>query len=116
MKKYYLILAIIGFLLPNYLVLLESVQTGNILLYSNPLATMEGMFANRISTIFTIDLLFGVFVFFIWTYQESKEESRRALIYIWMITLLFGFACGLPLFLYLRASSSSEKKPDNRTD
>ena len=112
MKKYYLFLAIVGFLLPNYLVLLESIQTGNILLYTNPIATFEGMFSNRISTIFIIDLLFGVFVFFIWTYQVYKEGSMRVLFLIWTITLLFGFACGLPLFLYLRASSSLENLED----
>jgi len=103
MKKYYLILAIIGFLLPNYLVLLESLQTGNILLYANPQATLEGMFSNRISTIFTIDLLFGVFVFFIWSYQEWRGKKLQTLVFIWLITLLFGFACGLPLFLYHKA-------------
>ena len=64
MKNTYLILAILGFIAPSVLVLLESVETGNILLYTNPLATINGMFANRISSIFMIDLLFAVVVFF----------------------------------------------------
>ena len=72
MKKIYLVLSIIGFLLPNIFVAMESIETGNILLYANPAATIQGMFANRISSIFMIDLLLAVIVFFIWSYQESK--------------------------------------------
>ena len=57
-------------------------------------------FANRIATIFAIDLLFGVLVFFIWTYQEAKRLSIRNIGWVWLITMLFGFAGALPLFLY----------------
>ena len=102
MKTWYLILAIIGFLLPNTLVLLESIETGNILLYAQPINTLEQMFVNRISSIFAIDLLFGVLVFFIWSYQTAKHLSFKSLAGIWIVTLLFGFACGFPLFLYLQ--------------
>ncbi|MFK7774932.1 MAG: DUF2834 domain-containing protein [Saprospiraceae bacterium] len=102
MKKVYLVLSIIGFLLPNILVAMESIETGNILLYANPMATIKGMFANRISTIFSIDLLFGVMVFFIWSYQESKLKNVKHVGWIWVLTMLFGLAGGLPLFLYWR--------------
>ena len=54
MKKTYLILAILGFIAPSILVFIESVETGNILLYAQPLKTIQGMFANRISSIFMI--------------------------------------------------------------
>ena len=104
MKKVYLGLAIIGFILPNVLVLQESLESGNILLYADPMATLSGMFANRISSIFSIDLLFGVLVFFIWTYRESKRYQIKNLPVVWLITLLFGFACGFPLFLYLKST------------
>jgi hypothetical protein len=106
MKKLYLGLAILGFILPNYFVLLESIETGNVLLYGNIMDTMNGMFANRISTIFTIDLLFAVMVFFIWSYVESKRKGIKNIAVVWVITMLFGFACGLPLFLYRRAQKS----------
>ena len=111
MKKIYLILAIIGFILPTIFVIRESVETGNILLYTNPMATIEGMFANRISTIFIIDLLFGVLVFMIWSYRESKAHGIKNIMAVWLFTFLFGFAGGFPLFLYLRekAIASSQQ-------
>ena len=102
MKNLYLFLTIIGFLAPSILVILESVETGNILLYLNPIATLEGMFANRISSIFMIDLLFVVLVFFIWSYREGKRYKMKSIGFIWMFTLLFGLAGGFPLFLYLK--------------
>jgi hypothetical protein len=102
MKNLYLILAIIGFIAPSILVCMESMETGNIMLYSNPTATIEGMFANRISSIFMIDLLFAVVVFFLWSYNESKKHSIGKLGLVWALTMLLGLAGGLPLFLYLR--------------
>jgi hypothetical protein len=103
MKNTYLSLAIIGFVAPTILVFNESIETGNILLYTNPLATVEGMFANRISSIFMIDLLFAVLVFFIWSYEEKKKLKIKNIWIVWSLTMLFGLAGGLPLFLYLRS-------------
>ena len=65
MKKFYLFLSIIGFITPNILVYMVSVETGNILLLLNPSATVAGMFANRISAAFIVDLLVVVLVFFV---------------------------------------------------
>ena len=102
MKKTYLILCIIGFISPNVLVAMESIETGNVLLYANPVATFTAMFANRISTIFAIDLLFAVLVFFIWSYQEAKKHQIPSLWLVWLLTMLLGLAGGFPLFLYLK--------------
>lgn len=105
MKKGYLFLAIIGFIAPNIFVLRESFETGNILLYTNPMATFEGMFANAISTAFMVDLLFVVMVFFIWSYYEAKKHGIKRIWFIWILTLLFGIAGAFPLFLYLKEKS-----------
>jgi len=102
MKNIYLILAIIGFIAPNILVSIESIETGNILLYTNPVLTIEGMFANRISSIFIIDLLFVVFVFFIWTFHDGKNSGVKRTWLVWLLTMLFGLAGGFPLYLYLK--------------
>ena len=109
MKNIYLILAIIGFILPNILVGIESIETGNILLYANPLATIEGMFANRISTIFMIDLLFVVLIFFIWSFQEGKKYKIQNVKLVWLLTMLFGLAGGFTLFLYLKEKAMTQK-------
>lgn len=98
MKPVYWILTIVGLILPSVLVLQESLETGNYLLYADPLATLKGMFANRISSIFALDLLFGVLVFMIWSWRENRLPRRRLLL-VWAITFLFGFAGGFPLYL-----------------
>ena len=109
-KTLYLALAIVGFIAPTVLVFIESVETGNILLYTAPLATIEGMFANRISTIFMIDLLFTVMVFFIWTFLESRKHGIKRIGLVWLLTMLFGLAGGFPFFLYLRERSIAKKE------
>lgn len=107
MKQLYLILAIIGFIAPSILVSIESIETGNILLYANPMATIEGMFANRISTIFMIDLLVTVVVFFIWTYFDGKNAGVKNIGLVWVLTMLLGLAGGFPLYLYLKEKSTT---------
>ena len=102
MKNAYLILAIVGFIAPSILVSIESLDTGNLLLFTNPAATIEGMFANRISTIFMIDLLFTVLVFFVWTYIDSKKSGVKNIGWVWVLTMLLGLAGGFPLYLYLK--------------
>lgn len=102
MKKIYLVMAVVGFIIPTLLMIQESLATGNILLYADLASTFQGMFANRISTIFSIDLLIAVFVFFFWSFQEARKLKVSNYWMIWIWTMLFGFASGLPLFLYLR--------------
>ena len=91
-----------GFIAPSILVFAESVETGNILLYLHPMATIEGMFANRISSIFIIDLLFAVLVFFLWSFNDAKRYGVKNIGLVWLLTMLLGLAGGFPFFLYLR--------------
>lgn len=102
MKALYLILSIAGFIAPNIYVFKVSFETGNFLLWLDPIATVTGMFGNDISTAFIIDLLVVVAVFFVWSYQEAKKLEIKRLWIIWVLTMLFGMAGTLPLFLYLR--------------
>lgn len=112
MKNIYLGLTILGFIIPNIFVAIESLESGNILLYANPSATIQGMFANRIATIFSIDLLFAVMVFFIWSNQERKKYKMNHVGWIWALTLLFGLAGGLPMFLYLRSKNDEKNNAE----
>ncbi len=102
MKKTYLLLTIIGTVLPNIFVLKESLSSGNYLLYRDPIATFHGMFANNISSAFMLDLLFIVCLFLVWSYYEGKKYKIKNTPLIWVYTFAFGIAGGLPLFLYLR--------------
>ena len=105
MKKIYLILTIIGTILPNIFVVLESIESGNYLLYAHPIDTFKGMFANNISAAFITDLLFIVVLFLIWSYKESKRCNMKNIYLIWLYTFAFGIAGGLPLFFYFREKS-----------
>lgn len=102
MKRIYLLLALIGFIAPNVLVVAESVESGNILLWTHISDTFSAMFTNRISTIFMIDLLFALVVFFIWSFSQKALVGTKKIFTTWILTLLFGLAGGLPLFLYFR--------------
>lgn len=102
LKNTYLLLSIVGFIAPSILVTIESLETGNILLYTHPLETLRGMFANRIASIFMIDLLFTVMVFFIWSYRDAKKQGVKNIGMVWLLTLLFGLAGGFPLYLYFK--------------
>ena len=102
MRKLYLILAVLGYLAPNLLMLLETIENKNILLWTKPSETITALFVNRISTIFAIDLLFAVFVFFIWLMIEGKRLNMRNTWKYIVFTLLFGLAGTFPLFLWAR--------------
>ena len=102
MRLVFLLLAIIGYLIPNALTLLEMVENHNILLWSRPDETLTAAFANRISAIFTIDLLLTVPAFFIWSYMEGKKLRMKNVWIYWVLTLLFGLAGSFPLFLWAR--------------
>ena len=73
MKAFYPVATVVGYAAANFLVVLESIQAGNILLWTKPLETMNAMFANRISTIFAIDLFFVVLVAFVWMYEKARD-------------------------------------------
>lgn len=107
MKKLYLILSAIGFILPNIWVANVSLETGNWLFWFDLKTTLSAMFANDIATAFTVDLLFVVLVFFVWSFKEAKKYQVPKLGLIWILTLLFGLAGAFPLFLYFREKKIS---------
>lgn len=109
MKNAFALLAIVGFIAPNILVFYESVETGNILLWLDPQATINGMFGNRIAAAFVTDLLCVVLVALVWIVYESKKLGmKNSWVYV-VLTLLFGLAGSLPLFLYQREKVLEKK-------
>ncbi|MBI1305981.1 MAG: DUF2834 domain-containing protein [Bacteroidetes bacterium] len=115
MKKIYLILAIIGFVLPNIFVIRESLLTGNVLLWLDPKSTIKYMFANNVNSTFSIDLLYVVMIFFIWTYQQSVRYRINNVWIVWLTTGLFGLVGSFPLFLYLRDDKRKKKGTSTKT-
>ncbi len=102
MKNTYLLASIIGFIAPNIFAVKESIETGNILLWRRPLDTFQGMFANNISTAFSIDLLLVVLVFLLWSYHESKKLQISGWGLLVGLTMFLGMSGTFPLFLYWR--------------
>jgi Terpene cyclase DEP1 len=108
MKNSYLLLAVIGYAATLPLMLIESAETSNWLLLAKPMLTWNGLFANRISTIFALDLLPAVLTFLVWVTVECKRHSMRHVWAWWLGTLLFGLGGALPLFLYFRERKSTQ--------
>jgi hypothetical protein len=104
MKRLYAALTVIGYLASNWFVILVSMRTGNLLLWTKPRETLAGMFANPVSSAFAIDLLFAGLVACIWFYSEGRRLGLRRIPLYWLLTLGFGLAGTLPLFLYHRES------------
>jgi hypothetical protein len=102
MKRLYTALTVVGYIASNWLVILVSTRTGNLLLWTRPRETIAGMFANPIAGAFAIDLLFTALVACIWFYFEGRRLGMRRIPVYWLLTLAFGLAGTLPLFLYHR--------------
>lgn len=101
-KTLYLLLAVIGFLGPNYFVLMHGLETGNWLLYTNIPLTFTLAFANDVSTAFLVDLMLVVLVFCFWMFPDARRrEVPRPWLYL-LLTMAFGLAFGWPLYLYAR--------------
>ena len=102
LARLYLILAVLGFVVPNTVTLIESVQTGNILFWADPARTMSELFVNRTSTAFALDLLATAIAVLIWMTAEASRLSMTRVWIFWLLTLLFGLGGTLPLFFYIR--------------
>ena len=98
-KTAYLILAILGFLLPYYFFISFLVAHGlDLRLF------LQQLFGTPISSFFAADLLISSVVFVRYLGQEATRHSigNRGLYIVVLLTV--GLSCALPLFLYARDS------------
>ena len=102
LKRLYAVLTVVGYISANWFVLQVSIDTGNVLLWTRPLETMAGMFANRIATAFAVDLLLTALAACIWFYVEGNRLGMSRVWSYWLLALAFGLAGTLPLFLLHR--------------
>jgi hypothetical protein len=109
MRKLYLLLAIVGLVLPYYFFMSFLIVNGlDLQLFFSQL------FANNISTFFVVDLVITAIVFWVFLYQEAQRwQIGNWWVYI-VATLAIGPSFALPLFLYFREKRvealASEKK------
>ena len=102
MKRLYLFLAILGFILPFYFF-------GSFLIeYGLDLGELiSQLFANDIATFFALDLIITAVVLCIFIYREAqKYQMSKWGLYI-AATLLVGPSFAFPAFLYFRESQTS---------
>ncbi len=102
MQRVYLALAFVGYLATGIPMIIESARSGNILFWTKPQLTIDGLFGSLTSTAFTLDLMIVVLVALIWITREARRVRVPNVWAFWALTLLFGLGGTLPLFLYFR--------------
>ena len=97
MRKLYLLLAVIGFVLPYYFFVSFLIENGLDLqlLFSQ-------LFANDISTFFAVDLIITAIVFLVFLYAEAPRYQMQNWWLFLVATLAVGPSFAFPLFLYFR--------------
>jgi hypothetical protein len=104
MKNIYLILAIIGFVVPYYFFLQLPAEGG-----SDLPSLIQPFFANNFMKGAAMDLTISVIVFWMYIFTEaSKLQMKNPWVYL-LATLLVGLSFALPLFLYFREHKLATK-------
>ncbi len=94
MKKVYLVMTILGFILP-YIFFIRFLTT-----HGFDLALLvEQLFVNDISTFFAADLLLTAVVFLIFLWVDHKRRLLRNVWVYLLATLLVGPSFSIPLYL-----------------
>ena len=102
MKQLYLVLAIVGAVLP-YVFFIQHFSSEGVSL----MAFLAAVFANPAAGGFTADLLFTSMVFWMFMFhQRSREKGPRPILFI-VLNLLIGLSCAFPAYLYARERSEA---------
>jgi hypothetical protein len=98
MKRVYLILAIVGAIVPYFFFFqFFSAEGINLGIF------ISALFANGAVGGFAADLLFTSFVFWLWMYwQRQNANGPNPALFI-ALNLLIGLSCALPAYLYARS-------------
>lgn len=97
MKRIYLILAILGFILA-YSVIGAYVLNGS----PQPGEVLVGFLANPLAQLFAADLLVTAVVFLVFSWAEAHRLGMKNWWVYLLATMLVGLSFSLPLFLYFR--------------
>ena len=97
MRTTYLLLLIVGLLLPGYFL------AQFLLAHGLDLGLLLGqLFASPISTFFVADLAVASVVFWVFVFREAQRRQIRVPWVYVVVNLLMGLSVALPLFLYVR--------------
>ncbi len=98
MKRLYLVLTIVGAILPYFFFTQFIVSHGVDL----P-GFISALFVNPPTAGFTSDLLFSSFVFWIMMFQEKKHSNGPNPMTFIALNLTIGLSCALPAYLYAKS-------------
>ncbi len=97
MKTIYLILAIVGAIIP-YLFFVQHFDTAGFGISS----FVTALFANPAAGGFTADLLFTSLVFWIAIFQQRRHGRGPSPAIFVLLNLIIGLSCAFPAYLYAR--------------
>jgi hypothetical protein len=101
MKRIYLILAIVGAILP-YIFFFQFMTSE-----SAPLGSfLAALFVNGAAAGFTVDLLVTSLVFWLWMAKRRSGGGPNPFPFI-LLNLAIGLSCALPAYLYFSESRST---------
>ncbi|MGI9279362.1 MAG: DUF2834 domain-containing protein [Endozoicomonas sp.] len=102
MKTVYLLLAIIGAVVP-YFFFIPFIQAHGL----DIPAFVSGLFINGPASGFTADLLLASLVFWIYMFRAQKKSSGPKPYLFIVLNLTVGLCCALPAYLYAQEAGSS---------
>lgn len=97
MRKLYLLLTVIGAILP-YFFFFQFIQVEGL----NVAAFVSSLFANGAAGGFSADLLLASFIFWLFMFQQIKESNNPKPYLFIVLNLTIGLCCALPAYLYAR--------------
>lgn len=97
MKKIYLVLAIVGAIVP-YVFFFQFLQIEGF----NLPAFVDALFVNGAAAGFSADLLFTSFVFWLFMFTQQKRAKGPGPYLFIFLNLTIGLSCALPAYLYAR--------------
>ena len=97
MKRFYLLAAIIGTVIPwAFFASFFATEGLNLPLF------LSNLFVNGAAGGFSADVLISIGVFWVWSYQDAKRQGIRQWWLVLPTSFFVGLSLSLPLYLYLR--------------
>ena len=97
MKTLYLLLAIVGAIVP-YLFYFQFIQAEGLSIR----VFLSALYVNGAAGGFSADLMLASFVFWIFMFRQAKEPNGRKPYLFMVLNLTIGLSCALPAYLYAR--------------
>ena len=97
MKTLYLVLALVGAVVP-YIFFMQHFSSEGIGL----VGFVRALFANPAASGFTADLLITSSIFWVFMFQQRKRGKGPSPVIFILLNLLIGLSCAFPAYLYAR--------------